>query len=89
MEDEICVFATGRKLSTCKILVGEKCDGKNQGCSFRKTEEQFRTERDRAIKINREHGNCFKCKYMNSMCRTSYEEIVKSGDGGERLENNT
>ncbi|MDE6501130.1 MAG: hypothetical protein K2L10_03515 [Ruminococcus sp.] len=76
MEDEICIFATDRKSSFCTILVGEKCDGKNNRCSFRKTEEQFITERDRAISMNRERGNCLKCRYMGDYCRTSAEETV-------------
>lgn len=73
-KDEICVFATDRRLSTCKVLVGEKCDGKNRCCSFHKTEEQFRTERDKAIIMNRECGNCLKCKYMGALCKLSTEE---------------
>lgn len=76
MEDEICVFATDKRLSTCKILVGEKCDGRNKCCSFYKTEEQFRSERDRAITVNRERGNCLNCKYMGAYCRTSVEETL-------------
>lgn len=75
-QDEICVFATDSRLSTCKVLVGEKCDGKNKCCSFRKTEEQFRTERDRAIALNRERGNCLKCKYMGDFCKLSTEEAT-------------
>ncbi len=75
-QDEICVFSTDKRLSTCKILVGEKCDGKNPCCSFRKTEEQFRTERDEAIRKNREKGNCANCKYMAAYCRMSTEKTA-------------
>lgn len=76
MEDKICVFAADEKTSFCKILVGEKCDGRKKCCSFYKTEEQFRTERDKAIAVNRERGNCLNCKYMGAYCRTSAEETV-------------
>ena len=54
MGDEICMFATGKVAGFCKILVGEKCDGKNKCCSFWKTEKQFWTERDKATALNRE-----------------------------------
>ncbi len=75
-EDEICTFVSDRTGSFCKILVGEKCDGKNRCCSFWKTEEQFRTERDKAIALNRERGNCLQCKYMGAFCKMSTEEAV-------------
>ena len=77
-QDEICVFATGTKLSTCKILVGKKCDGKNKCCSFLKTEEKFRIERDKAITLNRERGNCLKCRYMSVFCKLSTEDSKDS-----------
>lgn len=76
MENEICTFAVG-KAGFCKILVGEKCDGGNKFCSFRKTEKQFQAERDKAILLNRERGNCPKCRYMISgFCKLSTEEAV-------------
>jgi len=75
-KDEICTFVSDRTGSFCKILVGEKCDGKNRCCSFYKTEEQFRTERDKAIALNRERGNCLQCKYMGAFCKMSTEETV-------------
>lgn len=75
-EDEICTFVSDRMGSFCKILVGEKCDGKNKCCSFWKTEEQFQAERDKAIALNRERGNCLKCKYMGAFCKMSTEEAV-------------
>jgi len=77
-KDEICTFVSGRTGSFCKILVGEKCDGKNKCCSFYKTEEQFQTERDKAIALNRERGNCLQCKYMGAFCKLSTEEAVVS-----------
>jgi len=75
-KDEICTFVSDRTGSFCKILVGEKCDGKNRCCSFYKTEEQFRTERDKAIALNRERGNCLQCRYMGAFCKMSTEEAV-------------
>ena len=75
-KDEICTFVSDRTGSFCKILVGEKCNGKNHCCSFFKTEEQFQTERDRAITVNRERGNCLQCKYMGAFCKLSTEEAV-------------
>lgn len=75
-EDKICMFVADKTGSFCKILVGEKCDGKNKYCSFRKTEEQFRIERDRAISLNRQRGNCLKCRYMGAFCKLSTEEAV-------------
>lgn len=75
-QDEICVFCADRTGSFCKVLVNEKCDGKNKCCSFWKTEEQFRIERDRAIILNRERGNCLKCRYMGAFCKLSTEEAV-------------
>ena len=74
MGDKICMFATGKVAGFCKILVGEKCNGKNHCCSFWKTEEQFWTERDKAITLNRERGNCLKCRYIGNFCKLSTEE---------------
>ncbi|MDE5583076.1 MAG: hypothetical protein K2J08_05180 [Ruminococcus sp.] len=76
MESEICAFTADKTGSFCKILVGEKCDGKNKCCSFFKTEEQFNSDRDRAIILNRETGNCTNCRYMGRFCKTSAEETV-------------
>lgn len=73
-KDEICVFATNRRLSTCKVLVGVKCDGTDKLCRFRKTEKQFQRERDRNIITNRIKGNCGQCRYMGTPCRLSTEE---------------
>lgn len=75
-QDEICVFCADRTGSFCKILVNEKCDGKNKCCSFWKTEEQFRIERDRAIALNRQRGNCLRCRYMGALCKLSTEEAL-------------
>lgn len=76
-EDEICVFAINNRLSTCKILVGEKCDGTDRQCKFYKTESQFRKDRDRNILTNRIKGNCGQCRYMGTPCRLSTEEENK------------
>lgn len=77
-KDEICMFSAGQTGNFCKILVGEKCDGKNHCCSFWKTEEQFQAERDKAITLNRMRGNCLKCRYMGDFCKLSTEEKVVS-----------
>lgn len=69
-----CRFFTGNKLCSCTILVGTSCDGKNQNCSFFKTEEQFDDERDRAILINRKKRNCQQCKYVSHACTLSNEK---------------
>ena len=76
MEDEKCTFVGEGLSHFCKILSGVKCMGNNENCSFRKTEEQFRTERDEAIRKNRQNGNCANCKYMGAYCRTSAEETT-------------
>lgn len=68
-----CRFFTGSKFRSCGILVGEQCDGKNEKCSFFKTEEQFDDERDRAILLNRRKENCSKCKYTSCACALSSE----------------
>ncbi|MDE6847798.1 MAG: hypothetical protein K2J44_00405 [Ruminococcus sp.] len=72
MEEEICRFVGLGKY--CQILVGVKCRGTDELCKFRKTENQFKAERDRAILINRAKHNCNKCKYMRTPCRLSSEE---------------
>lgn len=86
MENEICTFAVG-KVGFCKILVGEKCDGKNKFCSFWKTEKQFQAERDKAIFLNRKRGNCLKCRYMMSdFCKLSTEMVISDNFlGGEKI----
>lgn len=83
MKNEICTFAVG-KVGFCKILVGEKCDGRNKFCSFRKTDEQFQAERDKAISLNRKRGNYPKCRYMMAdFCRLS-TEMADNFLGGEK-----
>lgn len=87
MENEICMFSANKAGSFCKILVGEKCDGRNKCCSFWKTEEQFTAERDRAIILNRRRGNCLKCQYMGA-CKLSTEDAVDNFiQGGVNHEN--
>ena len=76
MENEICTFVADKTGSFCKILIGEKCDGRNKCCSFYKTAEKFQSENDKAIAMNRENGNCMKCKYMATFCKMSSEETV-------------
>ena len=52
----------------CTILYGTKCDGEKYNCSFFKTEREYITERNNAILLNREKGNCKDCKYRSVKC---------------------
>ncbi len=66
MENERCKFAGVSRY--CMILVGKKCMGEAKNCKFYKTERQFSEAAERAILINREKGNCKKCKYNKIPC---------------------
>lgn len=69
----------------CTILLSKgkgemflPCTGINPDCKFMQTEEEFRRRANEAIRINREKGNCSRCKY-----RTKHCEIVYRTDSGE------
>lgn len=67
---EVCRFSVG---GNC-IALEKTCNGKKTGCSFFKTEEQFRTENDAAITRCRKLGLCDSCKYRpNKKCHLSEE----------------
>ena len=70
---EKCYFLSDRKKNTCDLLINTKCTGTRlaQICSFRKTKSEFIAEQDYAIALNREKGNCDRCKYQKSPCRIS------------------
>lgn len=48
----------------CSILNDVRCTGYNPRCSFRKTKDEYNSEKDRAIDLCREKGLCENCKYM-------------------------
>lgn len=83
MENEKCKFA-GTSIY-CQILVGVMCHGTDELCKFYKTEKQFQKERDRAIRINREKGNCEKCRYNKILCEVSVNCLKERRD---EIENN-
>lgn len=58
----------------CGILEDTYCNGFSEKCTFRKTTEQHKRDTDRAIKANRERGNCENCKYRSAPCRLSTEK---------------
>lgn len=60
----------------CGILSETRCNGQNDRCTFRKTAAEFVRDADNAIMINREKGNCEKCKYRPfNKCNLSTESI--------------
>ncbi|MDE6833338.1 MAG: hypothetical protein K2J39_03680 [Ruminococcus sp.] len=69
---EICRFSGTS--SYCQVLVGVKCRGTDELCKFRKTDRQFREDRNRDILTNRKKFNCNHCRYMNTPCRLSSEK---------------
>ncbi len=87
MNDEKCRFhVCGRH---CKILMGMDCDGTDENCSFYKTEFQFHKDADRAILINREKGNCKKCRYNINPCELSlFSRDNKHACGGKDYDEN-
>lgn len=76
MEENVCRFA--RKKRYCQILVGVNCCGTDEKCKFYKTDKQFIKDRDNAILINRDKGNCDNCKYMIAPCRLVSERNTGS-----------
>ncbi|MDE5582489.1 MAG: hypothetical protein K2J08_02115 [Ruminococcus sp.] len=65
--EKLCRFSgTG---NYCQILVDVRCCGSDELCKFRKTDKQFREERNKAILINRKKHNCNSCRYMKTPCR--------------------
>ncbi|MDE5620662.1 MAG: hypothetical protein K2O29_02310 [Ruminococcus sp.] len=84
MDKERCKFAGVSRY--CMILVGRKCVGDAKNCSFYKTERQFAKAADRAVLINREKGNCKKCRYNKIPCEVS-AGCLKERRGG--FENNS
>lgn len=69
MDNEKCRFAPYGNSKICQILMDEKCDGYRIKCSFRKTEAEFNEALKRAILMNREKGNCYKCQYSRKECK--------------------
>ncbi len=67
------------------ILVGTKCRGDMTDCKFYKTEKQFAEAADRAVLINREKGNCEKCRYNKIPCEVSVNCLKERRD---EIENN-
>ena len=83
MENEKCKFAGISRY--CMILVGTKCRGDMTDCKFYKTERQFAEEADRAVRINRQKGNCEKCRYNKIPCGLSGNCL---NERGGKIENN-
>lgn len=79
--EKFCYYYTGQ--GTCSLLIDRRgnskyrvamgCCGVNPVCKFYKTEQQFVTERDRAIKICRQKNLCRRCQYVDSPCKLSSE----------------
>ena len=67
-------FRRGR----CDIIVDKKCNGNKGNCSFFKTEEQYISDLEYSIKLNRIKGNCAKCKYLSVPCRCRDEGDIKT-----------
>ena len=70
--EEICRFSGTS--SYCQILTGVKCRGTDALCKFRKTENQFREDRNKAIITNRKKSNCSHCRYMTAPCQINSEK---------------
>ena len=68
------------KRNVCVLLADTQCTGTRapELCKFHKTDKEYIASRDRAILINREKGNCQKCKYQKLACMTSEEANVQS-----------
>ncbi|WP_303834672.1 hypothetical protein [Ruminococcus flavefaciens] len=68
-DKESCYFFNPGKINSCSIL-NHPCDitKSRQLCSFHKTELQYYQDRNRAVELNRQKGNCSKCKYMDFQC---------------------
>ena len=74
MSDEKCRFMQDD--GWCMILgLGRPCGDKLARCTFRRTEKQYNEERDRAIDLCRQKGQCDKCKYtpITRRCSKSAE----------------
>ncbi len=67
-----CVFCSS---GFCTVLNETTCTGEKTSCSFRKSYKEFESERNRAIKINREKGNCNNCKYIRGGTACEYREL--------------
>ena len=65
--DTTCYFLNFNGICTAKH--GEFCDHNYKRCCFYKTEKQYIEDRNRAIILNRKHGNCEKCKYVAVKCQ--------------------
>lgn len=65
-EETKCFFAN--TACECSILKDVRCDGFKNDCNFHKTFTEYITDRNRAIKINQQKGNCAKCNYVNVKC---------------------
>lgn len=65
--DTTCYFLNFNGICTAKH--GEFCDHNYKHCCFYKTEQQYIEDRNRAIILNRKHGNCEKCKYVAVKCQ--------------------
>ncbi len=59
----------------CGIMMDTLCEGHKNGCTFRKTKQQFIEEKDDAIKVCRRKGLCKNCKYAQNgiICKLSTE----------------
>lgn len=75
-EKETCYFLQPQ-INYCGILDVE-CTGtrSKQLCSFHKTEQEYFEARNRAVMLNRQRGNCGKCKFKPYPC----EPVPIGGD---------
>lgn len=68
-DNVLCHFYSSANTNGC-LLLGEKCTGtrSKRVCKFRKTTREYIEANNRAIELNREKGNCMKCKYRSLKC---------------------
>ena len=80
-EKESCYFYNPRRADSCSVL-NQACDltKSRQLCHFHKTELQYYQERNRAVELNRQKGNCAKCKYKDVAC-----EIIPTNEEEEEF----
>lgn len=56
--------------------ITDQCEGFNPSCKFYKTEEQYKSEKDKAIDRCRMLGRCDRCQYRDTPCTKSNEVVM-------------
>lgn len=75
--DKVCYFEGAQNI--CQALHGQFCRHDYRNCSFYKTIDEYINDRNHAILINRQKGNCENCKYMSIKCQLIGEKSNKFG----------